>query len=714
MVELKTSSVDKIRRFLLGSEMAMPLAIVGILALMIVPLPPLLLDVLIAINITLAILMLMTSIQVRDALEFSVFPSLLLMTTLFRLSLNVASTRLILLDGGSGAEAAGKIIETFGVFIIGGNYAVGIVVFLILMLINFIVITKGAGRIAEVTARFTLDSLPGKQMSIDSDLASGLIDQDQARSKRESLSRETDFYGAMDGASKFVRGDAIAGLVITAINLIGGLFVGMVQLELTFGDAAAAYMLLTIGDALVSQVPALLISTASGMVITRVSDERELGAQVGGQMLSNPKVMGASAGILGALALVPNMPLLPFTIMIGGLVYLARRKPKDEKDKKTIAAKAKAKKELSEDEQLEKMLPVEMLELEVGYALVKLVDNREGGEIVKRISGLRRNFAKDMGIILPPVHVRDNLELKPGEYRLLVQGVEMARGAVMPDRIMAMDPGDAREKLEGIQTTEPAFGLPALWIRATQKAKAEVAGYTVVEPATVVVTHISDVLTREAYQLVDREGLQQLLEIVARRSPKIVEELIPTILSHAEVLAVVRALLKEGIGIRDMRAILEGLTEAAPRSKSTPYLVDRVRMRLGASITQSLVSPDGKLYVGIFDSQSEDALRTFVTRSETEVALAPDLTTAQNLVTQLQRVMQTHQGEGRAPAIIVPPDLRYPIQHFALRFVAGLYVISQREIPPRVDVTSNLSLTLFPGRGVQTPGMGTRASQNNL
>jgi len=414
------------------------------------------------------------------------------------------------------------------------------------------------------------------------------------------------------------------------------------------------------------------------------------------------------------LALVPNMPLLPFTIMIGGLVYLARRKPKDEKDKKTIAAKAKAKKELSEDEQLEKMLPVEMLELEVGYALVKLVDNREGGEIVKRISGLRRNFAKDMGIILPPVHVRDNLELKPGEYRLLVQGVEMARGAVMPDRIMAMDPGDAREKLEGIQTTEPAFGLPALWIRATQKAKAEVAGYTVVEPATVVVTHISDVLTREAYQLVDREGLQQLLEIVARRSPKIVEELIPTILSHAEVLAVVRALLKEGIGIRDMRAILEGLTEAAPRSKSTPYLVDRVRMRLGASITQSLVSPDGKLYVGIFDSQSEDALRTFVTRSETEVALAPDLTTAQNLVTQLQRVMQTHQGEGRAPAIIVPPDLRYPIQHFALRFVAGLYVISQREIPPRVDVTSNLSLTLFPGRGVQTPGMGTRASQNNI
>ena len=310
-----------------------------------------------------------------------------------------------------------------------------------------------------------------------------------------------------------------------------------------------------------------------------------------------------------------------------------------------------------------------------------------------------------MGIILPPVHVRDNLELKPGEYRLLIQGVEMARGVVMPDRLMAMDPGDAREQIEGIKTTEPAFGLPALWIRSAQKTKAEVAGYTVVEPATVVVTHISDVLGREAYQLVDRDGLQRLLEVVAVRSPKIVEELIPGILSHAEVLGVIRALLKEGVAVRDMRAILEALTEAAPRSKSLPYLVDRVRMRLGGSIVQSLIAPDGKLYVGIFDSQSEDSLRAFVTRSETEVALAPDLTTAQNLVTQLQRVLQSHQGEGRPPVIIVPPDLRYAIQHFAIRFVSGLFVVSQREIPPRIDVTSNIPLTLFPGRGVQQPAV---------
>ena len=691
--------------------MAMPTAIVGILALMILPLPPLLLDILIAINITLALMMLLTSIQVRNALEFSVLPSLLLMTTLFRLGLNVASTRLILLDGGTGSEAAGQIIETFGVFIVGGNYAVGIVIFLILMLINFIVITKGAGRIAEVTARFTLDSLPGKQMSIDSDLASGLLDTDEARKKRQELSRETDFYGAMDGASKFVRGDAIAGLVITAINLIGGLFVGMVQLDLSFTDAATVYTILTIGDALVSQVPALLISTASGMVITRVSDERELGAQVGGQMFNNPKVLYAGAGIMGALALVPNMPLFPFAMVIGGLVYIGRKVTKEGEEPKKKDAKKTAKADLSEDEQLERMLPVETLELEVGYALVKLVDNREGGEIVKRISGLRRNFAKDMGIILPPVHVRDNLELNPGEYRLMIQGVEMARGSVMPDRIMAMDPGDAREKLEGIKTTEPAFGLPALWIRATQKAKAEVAGYTVVEPATVVVTHISDVLNREAHQLIDREGLQKLLEVVARRSPKIVEELIPAMMSHAEVLAVLRSLLKEGIGIRDMRSILEALTEAAPKSKSIPYIVDRVRMRLGPSIIQELVSPDGKIYVGIFDSQSEETLRSFVSRTDTEVALAPDLTTAQNLVTQLQRVMQNHQGEGRAPVIIVPPDLRYAIQHFALRFVAGLFVVSQREIPPRVDVTSNLSLSLYQGRTAQTKGGSNRPNQ---
>lgn len=699
------------KRLLPGTDMAMPTAIVGILALMILPLPPLLLDILIAINITLALMMLLTSIQVRNALEFSVLPSLLLMTTLFRLGLNVASTRLILLDGGTGSEAAGQIIETFGVFIVGGNYAVGIVIFLILMLINFIVITKGAGRIAEVTARFTLDSLPGKQMSIDSDLASGLLDTDEARKKRQELSRETDFYGAMDGASKFVRGDAIAGLVITAINLIGGLFVGMVQLDLSFTDAATVYTILTIGDALVSQVPALLISTASGMVITRVSDERELGAQVGGQMFNNPKVLYAGAGIMGALALVPNMPLFPFAMVIGGLVYIGRKVTKEGEEPKKKDAKKTAKADLSEDEQLERMLPVETLELEVGYALVKLVDNREGGEIVKRISGLRRNFAKDMGIILPPVHVRDNLELNPGEYRLMIQGVEMARGSVMPDRIMAMDPGDAREKLEGIKTTEPAFGLPALWIRATQKAKAEVAGYTVVEPATVVVTHISDVLNREAHQLIDREGLQKLLEVVARRSPKIVEELIPAMMSHAEVLAVLRSLLKEGIGIRDMRSILEALTEAAPKSKSIPYIVDRVRMRLGPSIIQELVSPDGKIYVGIFDSQSEETLRSFVSRTDTEVALAPDLTTAQNLVTQLQRVMQNHQGEGRAPVIIVPPDLRYAIQHFALRFVAGLFVVSQREIPPRVDVTSNLSLSLYQGRTAQTKGGSNRPNQ---
>ncbi len=684
------------------SEIGMPTVIVGILALMILPLPPLLLDILLAINIAISLMMLLTSIQVRDSLEFSVFPSLLLMTTLFRLALNVASTRLILLGGSQGTEAAGEIIKTFGVFIVGGNYAVGIVVFLILTLINFMVITKGAGRIAEVTARFTLDALPGKQMSIDSDLASGLIDQDQARKKREDLAKETDFYGAMDGSSKFVRGDAIAGLIITAINLIGGLFVGVVQADMSFGDAGSAYTILTIGDALVSQIPALLISTASGMVITRVSDDRELGAQVDGQLFQNPKVLLAGAGILGLLSLVPNMPILPFALIIVAFVLLSRRKSKtdavkDEKGK----PKPSQKQELSEEEQLEGMIHVETLELEVGYALVKLVDNREGAEVVKRITGLRRNFAKERGIILPPVHVRDNLELKPGEYRLLIHGVEMARGMVMPDRLMAMDPGDAREKLEGVPTTEPAFGLPAIWIRSGEKTRAEVAGYTVVEPSTVVVTHISDVLNREAYQLLDREALQQLLEVVAKRTPKVVEELIPSVLSHAEVLSVVRVLLKEGVTIRDMRSILEALTEAAPRSKSIPFLVDRVRMRLGPAITQELSAGDGKVYVGIFDSQSEDALRAFVSRTDTEIALAPDLLTAQALVAQLQRVLQTHQNEGRVPAIIVPPDLRYPLQHFGLRFVSGLSIISQREIPPRVDVVSTVSLSIFPGRSAQ-------------
>jgi len=676
------------------NEMMMPMVVVGILALMILPLPPVILDILLAINITVALIMLLTAIQVRDSLEFSVFPALLLVTTLFRLSLNVASTRLILIGGSSGTDAAGEIIKTFGHFIVGGSYVVGIVVFLILTLINFIVITKGSGRIAEVTARFTLDALPGKQMSIDSDLASGLITQDEARSRREKLSKETEFYGAMDGSSKFVRGDAIAGLVITAINIVGGLFIGVAQADMTFADAGAAYTILTIGDALVSQIPALLISTAAGVVITRVADSRGLGAQVTGQLLREPKVLIPGAAILVALALVPNMPLTPFAILIVGLLYMAK-KGAEAKEKPDIEELKKPKPELSEEEQLERLLPVETLELEVGYALVKLVDTRENGEVVKRISGLRRNIAKELGIILPPVHVRDNLELKPGEYRLLIHGVEAARGEIMSDRLLAMDPGDATEKVDGIATTEPAYGLPALWIRPSQKTRAEISGYTVVEPSTVIVTHISEILHRDAHSLIGRDELQQLVEVVAKRSPKIVEDLIPNILSHAELMTIIRALLQDGVSVRDMRAILEVLTEAAPVSKATHYLVDRVRVRLGPSIIQNLMAEDSRLHVGFFDAESEDLIRQSLATTDLDIQLALDLSTAQALVRQFQRVLEAQQSQGYAPVVIVPPDLRYAMQKFASRFAEGIIVICQREIPPRTEVVTDVTCSLL-------------------
>jgi flagellar biosynthesis protein FlhA len=683
-----------------GTELMMPLLVVGVLALMILPLPPLILDILIAINITISLLMLLTALQVKNSLEFSVFPSLLLMTTLFRLSLNVASTRLILLDGSSGTEAAGEIIKTFGVFIVGGSYVVGIVVFLILTLINFIVITKGSGRIAEVTARFTLDALPGKQMSIDSDLASGLVTQDEARERRETLALETEFYGAMDGSSKFVRGDAIAGLIITAINIIGGLCIGVLQADMTFGDAAEAYTVLTIGDALVSQVPALFISTAAGMVITRVADSRGLGKQVAGQLMTNPRTLIPGAAILGALALVPNMPLMPFVLLIAGLMYLAWKGPDDEDDEeKSLANKP----ELTEEEQIERMLPVETLELEVGYALVQLVDARKDGEVIKRIGGLRKNFARDLGVILPPVHVRDNLELKPGEYRLLIHGVELARGSLMSDRLLAMDPGDSKEDIDGIATTEPAFGLPALWIRTSQKTRAEIAGYTVVEPATVIVTHISEALRRHTFELVGREELQQLLEIVARRSPKAVDELIPNVISHAELLALVRAILKEGVSIRDMRTILEVITEAAVQSKAIPWLVDRVRERLGAAIVQDMLDSKDVLHAAMFDAQSEETMRASVVRTELDTTLALDLNNAQNLVLQLRRTLETHQRAGVEPVAVLPADLRYPVQQFAIRFCPGVNILSQREIPSRVEVNTDLSLSLFPTDGASAP-----------
>jgi flagellar biosynthesis protein FlhA len=712
-----------------GSQLAMPLLMASVVALMILPLPTHLLDFLLTVNIGLSVLVLLVATQLEKPLDFSVFPSFLLVTTLFRLGLNLATTRLILLQGGT--EGAGAVVETFGKFVVGGNIVVGVVVFIILTLINFAVITKGSGRIAEVSARFTLDALPGKQMSVDADLASGLLTQDQARAKRLEFAQEADFYGAMDGASKFVRGDAVAGLFITVVNIVGGLIIGMAMQDMEFAEAAETFTILTIGDGLVSQIPALLISTAAGMVVTRASDANDLGVQLIGQLLNNPVVLYATAVVLLALVLVPGMPVLPFLLLAGLAIYRARKLPPPpsrtapgsasgtgstpqglDRRQGTPAlpgpagATGPGGRPLTEEEEITNLLPVHPLEFQVGWGLIPVVER--DGNFIRRMTGLRKNMAKDLGIILPAVHVRDNLELEPGEYRLLIHGVEVARATVMPDRIMAMGQGEPRRRLVGLETKDPAFGLPALWINPNQRSEAELAGYSVIDIETLVITHLSEALSASASRLLGRDELQTLLEVVAKKSPRVVEELLPTVMSHTELLAVLRHLLDERVPVRDLRSILEALADAARYGKATPFLVDQVRQRLGAAIAQRFVEADGKLHVALFDGASEETLRQFIIRNEADAALAPDLLTAQALAAQLQSAHQRLQAAGHTPVIVTPPDIRYPLQRFITRLMPQMNVISQTELPPRLDVTTVMTMTLPARRGAPPPAPTAR------
>jgi flagellar biosynthesis protein FlhA len=703
-----------------GVQLTMPLLMAAVIALMILPLPTALLDFLLTVNIGISVLVLLVAIQLQRPLDFSVFPSFLLVTTLFRLGLNLATTRLILLQGGT--EGAGDVVETFGKFVVGGNIVVGVVIFIILTLINFVVITKGSGRIAEVSARFTLDALPGKQMSVDADLSSGLLTQEQARAKRLEFAQEADFYGAMDGASKFVRGDAVAGLFITGINIVGGLIIGMAMQGMAFAEAAETFTILTIGDGLVSQIPALLISTAAGMVVTRSSDSNDLGGQFVSQIFDNPVVLYATGVVLLALILVPGMPILPFLLLAGLAFWRARKLQKGITRPAAPAPGASAAPGLpgerrqpaalpgpsggppakpGEEEDITTLLPVHPLEFQVGWALIQVVER--DGNFIRRMTGLRKNMARDLGIILPAVHVRDNLELEPGEYRLHVHGVEVARAVVMPDRVMAMGQGDTRRRIVGVETRDPAFGLPALWINPNQRTEAELAGYSVVDIETLIITHLSEALSGAASRLLGRDELQTLLDVVAKRSPRVVEELLPTVMSHTELLAVLRNLLDERVPVRDLRSILEALADASRYGKATPYLVDQVRQRLGAAIAQRFVEADGKLHVALFDGASEETLRQFIIRNEADAALAPDLHTAQALAAQLQSANQRLQAGGHTPVIVTPPDIRYPLQRFITRLMPQMNVLSQTELPPRLDVTTVLTMTLPPRRGAPAP-----------
>lgn len=670
-----------------------PVLILMILSMMVLPLPPFLLDLLFTFNIALSIMVLLVAMFTKKALDFAAFPSILLFTTLLRLGLNVASTRVVLLNGHEGPAAAGHVIEAFGQFLVGGNFAVGLIVFMILVIINFMVITKGAGRIAEVGARFTLDAMPGKQMAIDADLNAGLIGEDEARRRRNEVAQEADFYGSMDGASKFVRGDAVAGLIIMVINVIGGLIIGVGQHSLSFGEAAHVYTLLTIGDGLVAQIPALIISTAAGVVVSRVatSDDSDVGSQMVGQLFTNPNVMFLTAGILGIMGLIPNMPHVAFlslALALAGLGWYTLQLQKKEitqpelsPDAVTEAAEAAAAEASWDDVSL-----VDPLGLEVGYRLISLVDHAQNGELLHRIRSLRKKYAQDIGFLPPVVHIRDNLELKPNDYRILLHGVEVGQGSAMPTQWLAIDPGGVSMKLPGSPTTDPAFGLPAYWIDVSLREQAQIAGYTVVDASTVIATHLNHLLHRFGSQLLGRQEVQQLLDRVARDLPRLVEDLVPKVVAIGLLHRVLRGLLEEEVPIRDMRTILESLAEMAPRIQQQiqsgiqidegAELLVHVRIALGRAITQQWFPGETEMRVIGLDGRLENILTQALTTSG---ALEPGL--AESLLTQAQQAVQQQESMGDAAVLVVSPALRVPLSRFLRQHIPQLGVLSTHEIP---------------------------------
>ncbi|MBI3141072.1 MAG: flagellar biosynthesis protein FlhA [Rhodocyclales bacterium] len=672
-------------------QLAAPLLIVMILSMMVLPLPPVLLDLFFTFNIALAVMVLLVAMYTKKPLDFSVFPTVLLVTTLLRLSLNVASTRVVLLEGHTGPDAAGQVIEAFGQFLVGGNYAVGLVVFVILVVINFVVITKGAGRIAEVSARFTLDAMPGKQMAIDADLNAGLIGEDEARKRRAEIAQEADFYGSMDGASKFVRGDAVAGILILFINIIGGLIVGVAQHDMELGDAARAYTLLTIGDGLVAQIPALIISTAAGLVVSRVATDEDIGQQFIGQVFSNPSVLALTGGILGILGLIPGMPHFAFLLLGGAAGWLAwwraqrKAQPVQEEPKAPVAA-APAE---SQDASWADVAPVDVLGLEVGYRLIPLVDKGQDGELLKRIRGLRKKFAQEVGFLAAPVHIRDNLELKPNGYRITLKGVEVGAGEAYPGMFLAINPGRVAGTLPGTQTRDPAFGLPAVWTEAGMRDQAHALGYTVVDASTVVATHLNHVILSHAAELLGRQETQALLDHIGKDAPKVIEDLVPKQIPLSTLQRVLQNLLDEGVPIRDMRSIIETVAEHAPRSQDAVELTTHVRMALGRAIVQQLYPGNTELSVMALDPTLERVLlQAIQTVGPDGSGIEPGL--ADTLLRETAAASRRQEEVGLPAVLLVPGPLRWLLSRFLRRAVPQLKVIANAEVPDSrtIKVTS--------------------------
>ncbi len=656
---------------------AVPVALVGIVLLMVFPLPAFALDLLLAVSVALSVGLLFLAIQIQRPLDLSAFPTIILFGTLLRLALNVASTRLILLHGSDGPGAAGAVIRAFGEFLVGGNYVVGATIFILLVVINFVVITKGASRVAEVAARFALDALPGKQMAIDADVASGALTQEQARTRRKEVESESDFFGAMDGASKFVRGDAIAGLLITAINIVVGLIVGVVQHGMPLVDAASTYTLLTVGDGLASQIPALLFSTAAGVVVTRVSAGAALPPMLVQQLGGSSGSLAITSVFLAVVGLLPGMPAFPFLALAGGLFWAAQRARKLAAPAAEPSAATDAPRPPTERERLEGLLSVELLELEVGYDLVPLVDASSKGELVERIAGIRRGIASELGILVPSIHIRDNLRLAPNAYRLLLSGNPVGSGTLRVGRYLAMDPSGALAEIGGERVREPAFGLPARWITPNERDHAESLGYTVVDPATVAATHITELLRSVAHELLGRAEVQDLLDILARRDPRIVDEVIPNILSLGEFIGVLRALLKESVSIRGLRTILEVVADHGRTVKDPTQLAEFARERLARQITARFKSEDGRVAALVVDPRTEDLFRQGV-----------DSATAQKFLSALDERAKSFAGLSTPPAILCAPDVRRAISQFVAKRIPGLSVLSFRELDATTSVRS--------------------------
>jgi flagellar biosynthesis protein FlhA len=667
------------------ADLAVPLGIIGIVLMMVLPLPGFLIDALLATSLALSIGVFLIGLFMESALEFSAFPAVILVATLLRLSLNVATTRMILLKGHEGHGAAGRVVEAFGRFVVGGNVVVGLVVFLILVVINFVVITKGAGRVAEVAARFALDGMPGKQMAIDQDLNAGVISADLARDRRRALEREADFFGAMDGASKFVKGDAIAGLLITAINLIGGLMIGLAN-GMTLVSAAETFSILSVGDALVSQVPALMISTAAGVVVTRSATGDQLGRALRVQMLGSRRAVATTAGVLTLFALLPGMPALPFLALAGLLGMVARAKPPVVVDATEEQLNEKPALKPGSAEEIDATLPIDVLALEVGYELVHVVDPAMGGNLVDRISALRKQTALDLGVVIPPVHIRDNLQLQPGAYRFMMLGTEVARGTTRAGRLLAMDPTGSAPAIDGEATTDPAFGTPARWVRARDREYAEALGYTVVDHTTVIATHLSEVVRENAHNILGRAELSHLFEVFGRNTPKLVEDLVPNLLSLGEVLRVFRNLLREGVSIRDLRTLLEGLLEIAGTTRDPEQLTELIRQRLSRQITAAFTGSDGTLSALVLDASVEEMFRRSLREIATGTGGALDPELAQKLGISLEAAAKRMMLAGRSPCAITSPDIRRYLRAFAERRCAELAVLSFRELEPEVSI----------------------------